>query len=298
MKKSILIFAFFIFTFPLISQEGRIYIEKPANNGQWVDKSETWYEYSKLSKKVHKNDYIDGEEWLEYDNNNNLIYRKHGSIEEWYDYDDHNTLYYTKYKYSANDIRETRLQHTYNEKGQLIYTIDPNLNKDFSNYEQWYEYDERGNLVHYKNSHSEQFFEYDENNNKVSEKFYYWVTTFKYDSRGNKIYSNMDGREEWFAYDSHNNLIYSYEGEDEKWFEYEYDDNGNVTHKVSKYYTMAYGETGYRYRKAFNCRDEWFEYDKYNNVIHYKDSTTFEKWYEYEYDSKGRIVHEICYSRN
>ena len=207
-------------------------------------------------------------------------------------------MYYTKYKYSANDIRETRLQHTYNDKGQLIYTIDPKLNKDFSNYEQWYEYDERGNLVHYKNSHSEQFFEYDENDNKVSEKFYYWVTTFKYDSRGNKIYSNMDGREEWFAYDSHNNLIYSYEGEDEKWFEYEYDDNGNVTHKVSKYYTMAYGETGYRYRKAFNCRDEWYEYDKYNNVIHYKDSTTFEKWYEYEYDSKGRIIHEICYSRN
>lgn len=298
MKKSILLFTFIIFTFPLISQEGRIYIEKPSNNGQWVDKSEIWYEYTKLSKKVHKKEYLEDEEWLEYDNDGKLLYRKHGSIEEWYDYDDHNTLYYTKYKYSNNDIRETRLQHTYNEKSQLIYTIDPNLNKDFSNYEQWYEYDERGNLVHYKNSHSEKFYEYDENNNKTSETFYSWVTIFKYDSRGNKIYSNGSGREEWFAYDSKNNLTYSYEGEDEKWFEYEYDTNGNIIHKVSKYYTMAYGESGLRYRKAFNCRDEWYEYDKYNNVIHYKDSTTFEKWYEYEYDSKGRIVHEICYSRN
>lgn len=60
MKKSILLFTLLISSLPLIAQEGRIYIEKPANNGQWVDKSETWYEYSNLSKKVHKNDYIDG----------------------------------------------------------------------------------------------------------------------------------------------------------------------------------------------------------------------------------------------
>jgi len=70
-----------------------------------------------------------------------------------------------------------------------------------SGLEVWYEYDEKGNLIHRKNSRGyEVWYEYDEKGNKIhykdSDGYEYWC---EYDEKGNMIHcKDSDGREAWY----------------------------------------------------------------------------------------------------
>ena len=77
------------------------------------------------------------------------------------------------------------------------------------------EYDNNGNLIHYKNSNG-----YEE-----------WG---EYDSNGNLIhYKNSDGKEEWNEYDSNGNQIHYKDSDGEEyWHEYTYWKNGKVKTKT------------------------------------------------------------------
>ena len=56
--------------------------------------------------------------------------------------------------------------------------------------EEWYEYDENGNYIYFKNSGGyESWYDYDENGNKTHRK-------------------DSNGYEEWYEYDKNNNLIH------------------------------------------------------------------------------------------
>ena len=77
------------------------------------------------------------------------------------------------------------------------------------------EYDNNGNLIHYKNSNG----------------YEYWK---EYDSNGNLIHSkDSDGKEEWNEYDSNGNQIHYKDNDGEEyWHEYTYWKNGKVKTKT------------------------------------------------------------------
>lgn len=79
----------------------------------------------------------------ELDSNNNLLYKKRTNIrfntteEEWFKYNENNDL--INYK-SSNGYEE---QYDYNKEGKLVH-------RKSSKNEEWTEYDENGRCVHYK----------------------------------------------------------------------------------------------------------------------------------------------------
>lgn len=84
-----------------------------------------------------------------------------------------------------------------------------------------FEYDENGNIVHYKNSNGYEYWrEYDSNNNLIhskdsdGEEYYY-----EYDEDGREVHSkDSSGFEEWHEYDSNGNCIhYKNSDGDEEW---------------------------------------------------------------------------------
>jgi len=160
----------------------------------------------------------------------------------------------------------------YNTKGNMIHR------KDSSGYEIWFEYDEKGNLIHRKDSSGYEI----------------W-----YDEKGNRIHCKYsDGYEEW--YDERGNIRHIKDSSGyEKW----YDEEGNVIKqtygtsniklvKQSQEEDPFYDEQG---RKIYERNEktgieEWYEYDEQGNVIHWKDSSGNEEWYEY--DEQGRKIYE------
>lgn len=268
-KKNICILIFIVLILPLFSQEEQIYFEFQGN-GYWVLKQETWYEYNSVGKKVHIKTSDGSDLFYEYDLNNNMTYSKDGIGEYNYSYDAENNL----------------------------------ICKKSNTFEIWYEYDNHKNIISVKtvNSSGQETinsiatFEYDEHGNIITHKILNmgleWNYEYKYDSRGNTILFRSESDDKFYSYDKNNNLTYSRNRDNEKWFEYEYDSKGNITHKITKYYITE------KNKEIFIQLDEWYEFDKNNNLIHYKDSTTNEKWYLYDYDSEGRITHETCFFRD
>ena len=89
-----------------------------------------------------------------------------------------------------------------------------------------WDYDERGNMIHIKNSSgSEEWKEYDENNREIR-----WNTTGKievikeYDERGNMIHRKQTGGievEEWRNYDENNRIThYKFTHDNREFFYY------------------------------------------------------------------------------
>jgi len=96
--------------------------------------------------------------------------------------------------------------------------------RKYSNrYEIWYEYDEKGNMIHCKYSDGyEEWYKYDEKRNKI-----YCKTSggherwYEYDEKGNMIhFKNSSGREEWYRYDEKGNRIHcKYSDGFEEWYD-------------------------------------------------------------------------------
>ena len=74
--------------------------------------------------------------------------------------------------------------------------------------EEWFDYDENSNRIHYKNSDG-------------------FEGRYKYDGNGNEIhYKNSDGYEYWKEYDENNNLIH-YKDSNGSEYRKKYDKDGN-----------------------------------------------------------------------
>ena len=66
-------------------------------------------------------------------------------------------------------------------------------------------------------------------------------------------------------------------------------DTINVTEELNKYDQIIH-------RKQSAQFDEWYEYDDRGNLIHYKNSFGDEEWYEY--DENGNKIYEKHYDGN
>lgn len=141
-------------------------------------------------------------------------------------------------KYQPGDCKIDR-----NDDGRIIHIINTT-----SDHEQWYKYDERGNLTYFKN-------------NKGTE----WE--HRYDERNNLIYRKIffinDYCEYWNEYDESNRLIHSIDSSDFE-CEWKYDERGNIIYQKD-------------YENEF-----WKEYDERGNLIHEKYSDGNECFYEYD----------------
>ena len=114
-------------------------------------------------------------------------------------------------------------------------------------------FDERGNLLYYKNSYGyEEWYEYDKNDNLIYYK----------DSKKVKF---------WREYDKNNNLIYSEDSKGSKIWQ-EFDERNNLIH-----YKDSYGV------------EQWRKYDERNNCIHIKDCDGYEVWQKF--DENNNMIH-------
>ena len=174
----------------------------------------------------------------------------------------------------------------YNEDGKEIYTAFFFPLKPFK-YEDWIEYDNKGNITHKKHSSG-----YEE-----------W---YKYNSNGNKSYEkNSAGEEICYEYDQNGKLIHEKHPNDyEKW--YEYDSKGNIIHgKSSGNYEQwnEYGQNGkliykkmiYESEEAYSI-ETWYEYDSKGNITHEKNSDDEETWYEYKFHPNGKLKFKKTYT--
>ena len=243
--------------------------------------------------------------------------------ENFYGYDDQNNILYCvgpdtkneyyEYEYSSDGSKKTRKQYS-------IYFTMPSL------YEckciEAYEYDLYGNLTYQmkvKDSYVEEkrteyTYEFDTNgrmvklissdsNSNTNSEIY------EYDDYGNinhKIY-NDGNYEEWFEYDSKGHLL-SWHNNDNSSETYEYNEKGLKISHTKKWTERFYEEYDNIVNRIVDFEfNEWYEYDKSENLIYYKNSdgreerynskgkTIWEKdidgkEYTYEYDSDGNIL--------
>jgi len=185
------------------------------------------------------------------------------------------------------------------------------------------EYDNNGNLIHYKNSDGNimdntnnnlnearlnknikiignypngkwKKYEYDDNGNKVYfENSYGKWEKYEYDENGNEIYyENSDGFWVKSEYDNNGKLVYQ-ENSYGKWEKYEYDNNGNLIYiedSDGSWIKREYDNNGNLIYKE-DSTGYWVkrEYDNNGNLIHYETSTGY--WEKREYDNNGKMVY-------
>lgn len=134
-------------------------------------------------------------------------------------------------------------------------------------YECWREFDERGNLIHYRNTNGkERYYEYDERNNLLTSRFNTgYVANYEYDEKNNIIHFHTNrGIESFNNYDEKDNLIYHCCIDDGSITVdyYTYDSNGN---KIFSRSNSLHG-LGVVTKE---CR---YFYDRNNNLVYESDS--------------------------
>ena len=179
-----------------------------------------------------------------YDDNDRLISDSNGNA---YKYDSFGNMIWAKYTGSNSEI-----YYEYNDKGKIIHSISS------KNFEEWYEYDNNNNLIHQI-----------EDSSNPSEK-------------GKNIYNYYD------EYDSNNNLIHSYE----------VDKNNIVTYDKSISYNNQNQKTYEKIQflnngKAYMINEYFYQYDSSGNlsfkknIYTDKDSKTSISDSSYKYFEQG-----------
>lgn len=136
------------------------------------------------------------------------------------------------------------------------------------------EYDEKGNVIHYKDTNgSEWRYEYDQNGNEIH----------RVSSTGSQI---------WQDYDVDGKLIH-YRNSSGYEYHQEYDNNGKVSHfkdSTGEDYWYEYNEKGQKIgAKDSDGKVLWkSEYNEQNQEVHTKFSTGLEYWEKY--DENGNLV--------
>ena len=186
---------------------------------------ETIYEYNDKGLLIHEktiyeaeSNEFDSESFYKYDNKGNII--SNGCTQ--YKYDEKNRVimetdssYSIQYSYSENGI-VTHFVRKNNKNGKVEAEIKRNDRglpiyiKD-GLYERWYEYDAKGNIIHYKTG------------NRDKE----WIRT----SSG-MISEINDSDGDLYEFDSSGNLIHWHSGNSDEWYEYEFYENGKIKKKI------------------------------------------------------------------
>ena len=181
--------------------------------------------------------------------------------------------------------------------------------KDLDGKDTWYEYDAKGNEIHYKTLYGskaghEIWYEYDDKGNLIHSKWSDGRETRyedEYDDKGNLIHSkSSDGEEWWYDYDKKGKVIHVKDNKGvEKW--YEYDKKGNLIQAKSvdgRKWKFAYDKNGNKIHVKFPDGTEWwYDYDKKGNLIHEKWTASYrswnEQWFEYQYGENGEVKKKI-----
>lgn len=204
------------------------------------------------------------EEIIHYNDNEDVIYRKHQGEEQWWEYDDYEneTLYKTSWGYEKRSF--------YNDAGYLIKV-------ESTDGEEKYEYDENNNcisewvsdrgFIHYKyNENNDCIYRYDEFNDLLKE----WV----YDEENRLIhFKNNVGDFEKFSYDERGNIILHQTSEFERWYEYD-ELNRKISTIIVGYRvdTFDYQEESYiRCSEYHNGLRTKTTYNLRNIVINYEE---------------------------
>ncbi|MBP5576901.1 MAG: hypothetical protein J6X67_09090 [Treponema sp.] len=179
----------------------------------------------------------------------------------------------------------------YDENENLIHRIDASCN-----YEEWNEYDEKGNCIH-------------SSNNKGNE------TWWEYDSKGYQISfrNNKGGKDSsQNRYNSDDKLIFA-ESSNEDTYKFEYDEKGrriyakyftsfgNRTEEHFYEYSDEYGDKPISDKMIVNGElktEDFYERDDKNFWVHKKsirEGREFNFWADCEYDENGKLVKKLIY---
>ena len=201
-----------------------IYSKSGYNSSRYdsYDSSEEWYEYDSSGNLIHKKTSYGSEQW--FDTDGNIIHEKWSpGVEIWSEYDSKgNVIHYLHtVHFGADLLQESWYENEYNSNGKLTHVKCLNNQKEYWYDEYWYEYDANEHLIHEKNSDGkEEFYEYDEKGN----------LTYCRESKefGNKIIGEI-----WYEYDTYGNKIYKQikynsNSKSEYCYEYTYHPNGQI----------------------------------------------------------------------
>ena len=231
--------------------------------------NEKWYEYDDMGNVIHYKNSNGFESWKEYDDKGNKIHYKTSEGEEnCWEYDSNGKLIHYKQITRNQEFEEWS---EYNANGMLLHY------KNSENREEWNEYDKDNLIYHRFISGNEIFDEYeDEYEDIIDSNIEEW---FEYDEMGNLIHQkDSDEREYWYEYDEKGNLVHEKDFRGRKYW-YEYDDKGNLIHeKIDEYYEKKeiwhkYNDEGQKiYSKDSHETEFWYEYDENGKEICYKSS--------------------------
>ena len=220
------------------------------------------------------------------------------------DYDEEGNLIHEKFSSDKKDS----VSEKWVEYGERHLHV-----RNSSGYEEWYNFDGKGNLIVYGDTDGhERFCGYDSNGKILWEKSSGgYAGQYEYNSRGQVIrYTDSEGHEVNFRYDKNGNMVYCRDPLDEVW--QKYDGNGNVILMKSRkgiQKSFFYDESGLcvrevtvdaeghksEVRKSYDvngrlvCEKDsskgvtvW-DYDAKGNLLHFK-SPEFEEWNSYDRD--------------
>ncbi len=284
MKLKIKIFACILLalsSLPLFSQNlGSIMYKTVIIDGEEVIRLLVVYEVTQYDQKGRETQVRNlkwGETLTEYDKKGRVVYscknNSSGKVEFWVEFGPDDNMIRRWGNVLGQDFEEW---YEYDSKGHVIHL------KQNNGYEERHEYDSKGNQVHYRNSSGkESWSEYDSKGHVLKKTFSDGsFESFEYDSKGNEIhYTDSNGNETWFEYDSKNRLVYTKYSPsgNEVWCEY--DSKGNLIHE----------------KWLYNNYEYWKTYDKKGREIYTKYSAGAEYWMEYEFYPNGKVKSKTTY---
>lgn len=192
-------------------------------------------------------------------------------FEKWFTYNGNSV--------SAKDSDGGFFETVYSDTGKILSYKDPYI-------EEIYEYNEKDQLIHYKNNSegSEYWKEYNEKGleTKFTRINGLEVLT-EYDEKGNRIHVSTKDVEEWYEYNEKSQVIHYKNSKGHEYWR-EYTEDGKISkiidnHKHEKIY--EYDENGYLCKVSDDGKISLWKYDKDGNELYYKNHLGFESHQEY-----------------
>ena len=281
---------------------------------------EIWIEYDERGNIIHRKSSDGFEEWREYDEYGSIIHHKtvkpQGISREWWydgledgDYWIRRGIRNRQRKSRGHDeseqtgpvVCETWIE--YDERGNIIHR------KNSDGFEEWREYDERGNIIHRRNSDGyDGWFEYNDAGQPLREKHVFPAAS-KHNAFSAAVRScAKQERKKYEASLPHAAAQKAArdaqdESSDIEEVLYEYDEGGRLLSKISddgaeRHEYDERGNETYRMVRRFGrippkdyAEETWYEYDDCGRVIR-KRNSLFERCYDYGKDGMTETIRE------
>ena len=185
-----------------------IHSKSTSGYEKWFDENEN---------EIHSKTTYGTEDWSDYDEKGNLIHLKmSGGFEKWYKYNERGDSIYFK---NTTGIEYTT-EYEYDEQGNIIHS------KSSNGEECWYEYDKNGRKIKYTNNNIT-------DKMKLSGSGDMFEESYEYDLKGNMVHSISNakhGSECWYEYDNKGRITYFHSNFEGAYYCKEYDEKGNLIH--------------------------------------------------------------------